>query len=216
MRCLCREGPPLSQSLHRTRRHASRVDRLVRWTAETVIAERACLALAIVATLFGCFERAEPATHIVPAGFVGEVLIVFGVPDGVAPEVRDGRRIYRIPETGILRTQFAPTYGWSEPQYFWASSSDAEATPIPQGPGSTIHDTPENRAHSVPEILHYIVGTTAAPVPDSPGSFSSESPCSVKYARFFVGTRSLFLDHVPQIDVSEYLERNPVECPSAV
>lgn len=181
-----------------------------------MVAARTCFAIASLAALLGCLERAEPATHILPAGFSGEVLIVFGVSDGAAPEVRDGRRIYRIPESGILRTQFAPTYGWSEPRYFWAASPDRDATPIPRGPGSTSHDTPENRSHTAPEILHYEVGTTAAPVPGSPGSFSSEAPCSVKYALFFVGTRAQYLDRVSRIDVSEYLKLNPVECSPAV
>jgi hypothetical protein len=77
-----------------------------------------------LAAFAGCIERAEPASHFVPSGYVGEVYIIFGVPDGAPPETRDGRRIYRIPPSGILRTQFPPTYGWSKPLYFYGSPSE--------------------------------------------------------------------------------------------
>ena len=165
----------------------------------------------LLCTVPGCLEQAEPASHFIPAGFVGEVYIIFGVADGVAPEYRDGRRIYRISEDGILRTQFPPT-GWSRPSYSYISSDEAEASSIPQGPSGTIHDTAENRSSGQVEILRSIMGGRGAPVPGRPGSFSSNAPCSVKYASYFVGTRSQFLDHTSRFDISEYLDRKPVQC----
>ena len=172
--------------------------------------------LLALSALAGCAERAEPATYLVPAGLVGEVYIIFGVTDGAAPETRDGRRIYRIPSDGVLRTQFAPTYGWSTPAFFYVGSTETDVVSIPRGPGSTIHDTPENRSNPQVEILAYVTGTTAAPIPGSPGSFSSDAPCSVKYASFFVGTRSQLLNHTHRLDISEYLKLNPVRCAPAV
>jgi len=180
---------------------------------------RTACGLAILLALFalpGCVERAEPATYLVPAGLVGEVYIIFGVPDGEAPETRDGRRIYRIPSDGVLRTQFGPTYGWSTPAFFYVGPTEQDLVAIPQGPGSTIHDTLENRSNPQAEILAYVTGTTAAPVPGSPGSFSSDAPCSVKYASFFVGTRSQLLDRTSRLDITEYLKGNPVRCAPAV
>ena len=76
--------------------------------------------------------RAEPATHLIPAGFEGPVVILFNDPLG-APAERDGRRrIYRIPENGILRTQFPPNDGWSRPTYVYVDESGARS-PIVTG-----------------------------------------------------------------------------------
>lgn len=172
--------------------------------------------LLALSALPGCAERAERATCLLPAGLVGEVSIIFGVPDGAAPETRDGQRVYRIPSDGVLRTQFAPTYGLRTPAFFYVGSTETDVLSIPQGPGGTIHDTPENRSNPQVEILGYVTGTTAAEIPGSPGSFSSDAPCSVKYVSFFVGTRSQLLDHTHRFDISEYLKHNPVRCVPAV
>lgn len=160
-------------------------------------------------------RRAEPATHFVPAGFVGNVATIFGVPDSASTEARDGRRVYRIPPDGVLRTQFATTYGWSSPAFFCVAVAETVAVAIPYGPTGSIDDTPENRADSRVEVFAYRTGTTAAPVRGKPGSFSSDAPCSVKFASSFVGTRAQYLDHARHFDIAEYLEVNPVWCAEA-
>jgi len=168
-----------------------------------------------LAAFAGCIERADPTSHFVPSGYIGEVFIIFGVPDGAPPATRDGRRIYEIPPSGILRTQFPPTYGWSKPLYFYGGPSTLDPVPIPMAPAGTIHDTPENRSNPNVEILGSVVGGTGAPVPGQPGAFSSNAPCAVKYASFFVGTRAQFLDFEQHLDIADYLNRNPVKCAPA-
>jgi hypothetical protein len=176
----------------------------------------AALLACFLAVFAGCIERSEPTSYFIPSGHVGEVFVIFGVPDGTPPETLDGRRIYRIPPGGILRTQFPPTYGWSKPLYFYGSPSAAELVPIPTGPASTIHDTPENRSNlDVEEILGSVVGGIGAPAPGQPGTFSSNAPCAVKYASFFVGTRAQFLDSEHRLDIADYLKSNPVKCAPA-
>ena len=113
-----------------------------------------------------------------------------------------------------MEGEFAPNYGWSTPLYFYVRPSSHRLLPIPSGPVSTIHDNPGNRSNAEVEILGSVDGTTAAPVPGRPGSFSSEAPCAVRYERFFVGTRAQFLDNERRRDIREYLERNPVKCTS--
>ena len=171
--------------------------------------------LYLVGALAGCIERAEPATYLIPSGYVGEIHIIFGVPDGTPPEMQDGRRIYRIPPAGILRTQFAPTYGWGKPLYFYVGPSDNELVGIPWGPAGTIHENRENRSNPIVEVLGKVVGGVGAPVPGIPGSSSSEAPCAVKYFSFFVGTRAQFLDNERHLEITEYLNRNPVKCDAA-
>lgn len=67
------------------------------------------------------WDRAEPEVHLIPAGYTGPVLIIY---DSLgAPVERQGEaRLYRIPMSGILRTQFPPNEGWGRPDYFYVDS----------------------------------------------------------------------------------------------
>ena len=168
--------------------------------------------LLLVGTVGSCLDHAEPETYLIPRYYVGEVYVIFNVSDGAAPEVEGGRRVYRIPPSGILRTQFPPTYGLVDWSFAYVGPSRAELTPIPKGPSGTIHDTPVNRANTTIEIHQYETGVTGGPVPGKPGSFSSDAPCAVRYSRFFIGTRAQYLEHPRRIDIGEYLERNPIPC----
>jgi len=162
-----------------------------------------------------CVDYAEPELFYIPMGYVGEVYIIFNVSDGVATELRNQRRIYRIPPSGTLRTQFQPTYGRVSWSFAYVDPSGENGTQIPISSISTIHDTPQNRADTTVEILRYETGSMAAAVPGKPGAFSSNAPCAVKYSRFFVGTKAQYLDYSQRIDLHEYLKRNPVPCESA-
>jgi MFS family permease len=76
--------------------------------------------------------RAEREVHLIPAGYEGPVVIVFGDSTG-APERREGRaRLYEIPANGVLRTRFAANPGWGRPDYFHVDAA-GERTPIVPG-----------------------------------------------------------------------------------
>jgi hypothetical protein len=78
------------------------------------------------------WDRAEPEVHLLPAGYRGPVVIIFGQADGAALE-REGRaRVYRIPTDGVLRTQFDPNEGWRAPDYFYVDGA-GRRTPIVRG-----------------------------------------------------------------------------------
>lgn len=86
------------------------------------------LALVIVAPvvmLLGSaliWGRAEHAIHLIPHGYEGPVLIIYGERSGVA-ERREGKaRIYEIPASGVLRTRFGPNPGWGAPDYFYVDA----------------------------------------------------------------------------------------------
>jgi hypothetical protein len=71
-----------------------------------------------------CASRsAEQTTFLIPKNFQGNVLIIFNQKDGGPAEYEGESRIYRIPESGVLRTQFEPSYGISKMDEFYLVDS---------------------------------------------------------------------------------------------
>jgi len=76
------------------------------------------------------WDRAEPEVHLLPAGYEGPVIIILNVPNG-APKEREGKaRLFRIPASGVLRTQYGPNDGWNAPAFFYVDRA-GHRTPIP-------------------------------------------------------------------------------------
>ncbi len=95
------------------------------------------LAVLLVAGLLGAlaaaqeyFTRPAPETFLFPAGYSGRVQVVYNQPDGAAPTLENGRRLYRIPPTGVLFTQFADEYGRIDQQYYDVAP-DGRRTALP-------------------------------------------------------------------------------------
>lgn len=62
--------------------------------------------------LVQCNEKAAKEKYLIPYGFKGQVFIFFNIKDGAKKEYENGYRIYKIPASGILKTQFKPTFGY--------------------------------------------------------------------------------------------------------
>jgi hypothetical protein len=58
-----------------------------------------------------CFKQAEPEMHLIPKGYKGPVIIVFGDREGKPVKYEDGKRVYEISSDGVLRTQFKKQQG---------------------------------------------------------------------------------------------------------
>ncbi len=65
----------------------------------------------------------QPAQQIfvLPPGYVGPVVIVFDDHMGTATEFRGTKRVYRIPDTGVLITQFSTVRGIVDNEYVYES-----------------------------------------------------------------------------------------------
>lgn len=61
---------------------------------------------ALAALMAFCFVQAEPEIHLIPKGYKGSVIITFEDSTGVDGTYDKDKRVYRIPENGILRTKF--------------------------------------------------------------------------------------------------------------
>ncbi len=62
--------------------------------------------------LMSCSD-VEPESYILPDNFRGRVIILMNQKDGEVRQYKKGRRIYNIPENGILKTKFKTNTGSS-------------------------------------------------------------------------------------------------------
>gem|GEM_PF-690254 len=65
------------------------------------------------------FSKAEPEEFIIPNDYQGEVLVFFEQHDGAPIKYSDGKRIYEIPDDGILFTQFKWNVGFSNRRFYF-------------------------------------------------------------------------------------------------
>jgi hypothetical protein len=80
--------------------------------------------LLIVGSLFlSCKKDADKETFYLPEGFSGPVAIIFGQENGVAKEYEDDKRVYRIPQNGVLYTQFPRVQGTLIQEFYYVNST---------------------------------------------------------------------------------------------
>ena len=101
--------------------------------------------------------------HLIPKNYEGVVVIVFNVADGVPEKHEDRKRVYEIPDNGILRTQFKFNDHWvasSYLQYYYVSKSgERERIPYP--------DRVENLSSDVVQVFSKSAGDNASS-PENP------------------------------------------------
>ena len=66
----------------------------------------------------------ESNTFLIPVGFKGKVIIIFEQKNGTPTKYEKGRRIYDIPNDGILLTQFKLAYGLNDSKFYYKDSMD--------------------------------------------------------------------------------------------
>lgn len=67
-------------------------------------------------------RKAEPETFLIPDRFRGEFVIFYDEPCGSPPKYVDGRRVYEIPESGVLVTAFDKNKGYLDRKFFFVSN----------------------------------------------------------------------------------------------
>jgi hypothetical protein len=68
------------------------------------------------------YQRAEPETFLIPKGFKGKVMVVFEKNNREKLKLEGNRRIYKIPDNGILVTQSKATTGLMNRQFYYIDS----------------------------------------------------------------------------------------------
>jgi hypothetical protein len=90
---------------------------------------KALFVVMIVNSFFSsCIIKAEPEAYIIPYRFQGIVYILFGKKNGIPVKYENNRRVYEIPNDGILKTQFTTNDGFINRIYYYL---DADGRKIP-------------------------------------------------------------------------------------
>lgn len=89
------------------------------------------LCCSTVVGLTQCRRSGEQSLYLIPNRFVGNVVIAFGQPQGAPAEYEGDQRVYRIPASGILRTQFPPNNGLRKmDMFFYSNATGALRRPL--------------------------------------------------------------------------------------
>ena len=80
------------------------------------------------------WNRAQHEVHLIPADYRGPVIVIFNDSTGAVKEYEGRARLYRIPPSGILRTQFAPNEGWARPDYYYVDALGRRSRIVPGTP----------------------------------------------------------------------------------
>lgn len=73
-------------------------------------------------TVFSCKkENGEDSIRLIPEGYTGPVVIIFNQSDGTPVKYEDNKRVYEIPKSGILKTQFSKNTGFQINEFYYVS-----------------------------------------------------------------------------------------------
>tara|TARA_R110001632_G_scaffold20370_1_gene61046 strand:- start:69 stop:518 length:450 start_codon:yes stop_codon:yes gene_type:complete len=81
--------------------------------------------LLILLSLFffiGC-SKTENTLTLIPENYTGTIKIWFNQKNGIDKKYEGDKRVYEIPENGILKTKFSPQFGYHFPEYYYVSKS---------------------------------------------------------------------------------------------
>ena len=130
--------------------------------------------LATVLLAFGCTERGENEAFVLPKGYTGYVIIIYGQQDGEEKYYKDNKRVYNIPKTGVLKTKFNADYGWTSfPEFYYESIDVDKKIPV------------------VIEWKDYSEDKVNATMPSTGKSYKNiDGTGATEYSTFIVGTKS--------------------------
>ena len=158
----------------------------LRTTRKTAIA-----IIALILSMFSC-SRGHREIYVLPNGYTGRVVIIYDQANGAAKTYENGSRVYRIPESGVLKTQFSGNYEWSEFPDFHYGRIDKE-TQIP------LQVEWEN--HSFDSVNATLVSTGSV--------YKIDDNTRIKFGEFYVGTKKQVEEatkQARQVDILEFVE----------
>lgn len=92
---------------------------------------RICSIMCILFALTCCNNKGESEIFILPEGYTGRVLVIFNQKKGQPTEYNGSSRVYRIPPSGVLMTQFSTSKGWKDlPRFYYEKINDQNEIPV--------------------------------------------------------------------------------------
>lgn len=68
-------------------------------------------------------SKTENTLTLIPDGYIGTIQIWFNQENGIEEKYEGEKRVYEIPENGILKTKFSPQFGYHFPEYYYVSKN---------------------------------------------------------------------------------------------
>lgn len=72
---------------------------------------------------------AEKEIYILPENYTGYIILIYNQVDGAKKNYIKSKRVYEIPSSGVLRTQFQPNTGWAEFSEFYYENNKSKKIP---------------------------------------------------------------------------------------
>ncbi|MEB8330792.1 hypothetical protein OO009_15650 [Flavobacteriaceae bacterium KMM 6897] len=73
--------------------------------------------------LFSSCNKTENTVTLIPENYTGTIKIWFNQENGIEKKYEGAKRVYEIPESGILKTRFTSQSGYHFPEYYYVSKS---------------------------------------------------------------------------------------------
>jgi len=83
------------------------------------------LCVCINCALSNCDQRhvKHHSVYILPEGYKGQAIVIFNQKNGEEPKYKNGKRVYHIPISGVLLTQFEAQDGFIDHEYYYLSDT---------------------------------------------------------------------------------------------
>lgn len=136
------------------------------------------LVMYLISFISSSFSKPDAETFLIPEGYRGKAIVIFDQPEGQAPETESGRRLYRIPKSGVLFTQFKSDPAIVDQEFDYVSSGG-------QRKKLAVQDLPEGSNWQAPQkpgsdsIAVFGAGATRA---------ISGASGTITFSEFSVGT----------------------------
>lgn len=138
----------------------------------------------IIASLFYSCNGGDKEVIIVPKNYRGYIVIIYNQKSGEKIKYEDRKRIYEIPSTGILKTQFEANYGLREfTEYYFDKIGDSSKIPS----YANFKTIPSN-------IVVGFIGASGNANKDYEGKKT------VEYSLYYIGTKDEIIKAVQQAE----------------
>lgn len=127
----------------------------------------------LIISIYSC-SLSKGEIIIIPEGYVGYIVIIYNQKNGAPEKYDNEHRVYEITSNGILKTQFAPQYGFSQLQQFYYQGENYK---------KQIHTVTSMKNLNHDSLVAYIgyVGNA---------NIDSEGDSTISFSVCFVGTPS--------------------------
>jgi len=116
--------------------------------------------------MYSC-NTAEDSIFILSKNFIGYIVVIHDQKSGTKPKYKGKKRVYEIPQNGILKTQFSNNSGWTNfPLFYYERIAPENKIPFTVEPKGIPKDKVvvyggtagvANKGHEGKEVVRYVL-----------------------------------------------------------